>query len=59
MENKENQESNGKRERRIIPIIKRSKEQSRTVDDQKRQSERKGEAGGKGRIGLELSVEAV
>ena len=36
MKNKENQESNGKRERRIIPIIKRSKERSRTVDDQKR-----------------------
>ena len=36
LKNKENQESNGKRERRIIPIIKRSKEQSRTADDQKK-----------------------
>ena len=36
MKNKKNQERNGKRERRIIPMIKRSKERSRTVDDQKR-----------------------
>ena len=36
MKNKENQESNGKRERRIILIIKRSKERSRSTDDQKR-----------------------
>ena len=36
MKNKENQERNGKRERRIILMIKRSKEQSRTADDQKR-----------------------
>ena len=36
LKNKENQERNGKRERRIILMIKRSKEQSRTADYQKR-----------------------
>ena len=36
MKNKKNQERNGKRERRIIPMIKRSKERSQTADGQKR-----------------------
>ena len=38
-------------------MIKRSKEQSRTADDQKRLRERKGEVDGKGKIRLEWSLE--